>query len=262
LALVAGGGARGAGPRIEDVEGSLAHDRSFKVRVEAAIVLGRLRQSRSVPALVAALRDGHPAVRAAAAQALGRIGSLVARDALASAEQDGSPLVRRMARAALRKLDGEGADEEGGAPEEPADGPAIHARAGHKLTFEVPAMGDRSHHAGDALRSHMRDFLIDQLRPLGDVAAGKHEGTFVVDGVIKDLATRTRADQVEVSCEVQLVVSRQPGGGVFLLTSGGATVQKPKRQFKPQLKPALELQALESAVRGASEDLIQQLGQQ
>src|SRR6516164_10418297 len=45
---------------LADVEDSLAHDPSYKVRVDAALVLGRLRQPHSVPALIAALGDAHP----------------------------------------------------------------------------------------------------------------------------------------------------------------------------------------------------------
>jgi hypothetical protein len=62
-----------------------------------------------------------------------------------------------------------------------------------------------------------------------------------------------------VTCVVQLVISRQPNGGVFMLTNGQATVQKPKRQWRPQLRPSMELEALEAAVRSASEDLVTHL---
>ena len=120
-------------------------------------------------------------------------------------------------------------------------------------------MGDRSRHAGPALRSHMRDFLVDQLRPVGDPAAREHEGGFAIDGIIKDLTMGTSGPDVQVNCAVQLVVSRQPGGGVFLLTSGEATVMKPRREWKPQHRAGMELEALESAVRAASEDLVRQL---
>ena len=43
--------------QVQDVEESLAHDSSYKVRVEAALVLGRLHQVRSIPVLTDALRD-------------------------------------------------------------------------------------------------------------------------------------------------------------------------------------------------------------
>jgi HEAT repeat protein len=248
-----------AAARIEDVEDALAHDRSYKVRVDAALVLGRLHEPRSIPALIGALRDPNPAVRASAAQSLGRIGSPIAKDAVAKALVDPSPLVRHMAKEAMKQLGG----DDGETPPPPAPGaPAIRPRPGKKLSFEVKPMGDQSKRAGNALRSHMRDFMLAQLRPFGDVEPAEHQGMFAVDGVIKELATSTRGGDVEVSCAVQLVLSRQPGGGVFLLTSGEATVQRPKRQWRPQQKPGMELEALESALRSASEDLLNQISRQ
>jgi HEAT repeat protein len=253
LAAPCGAPARAAREvKIEDVEESLARDSSFKVRVEAALILGRLHQVRSVPALVGALKDPEPGVRAAAAESLGEIGSPLPREALVTALGDPEPPVRRAARTALRRL---GSDE--GAPE-PGQ-PDIRRHAGPTTSFEVKPIGDPGHHAGPVLQSHMRDFLIDQLRPFGDVEPGDRRGMYAVDGVIKSLSVETTGRDVEVSCAVQLVVSKQPAGGVFLLTSGQATVQKPKRQFRPQLRPSMEMEALEAAVRGASEDLVAKL---
>jgi len=249
-----------ATPRIEEVEEALAHDRSYKVRVDAALVLGRLRQTRSIPVLIGALRDPNPAVRASATQSLGQIGSPIARDAVANELADPAPLVRHMAKEAMKLL---GGDADADTPPATAPGsPAIRPRAGKKLSFEVKAMGDQSQHAGEALRSHMRDFMLAQLRPFGDVTPAEHEGMYAVDGVIKTLSTDTRNGDVEVSCAVQLVLSRQPGGGVFLLTSGEATVQRPRRQFKTQQKSGMEVEALEGALRSASEDLLNQISRQ
>jgi HEAT repeat protein len=250
-----------AAPPIDEVEDALAHDRSYKVRVEAAIVLGRLHQSRSVPALIGALRDPNPAVRATAVRSLGQIGSPIAKDAVGKALVDPVPLVRRMAKDAMRQLGGD--DAAGDTPPAPTPGaPAIRARAGKKLSFEIKPMGDQSKRAGNALRSHMRDFVVAQLRPYGDVEPRDNEGTYAVDGVIKELQTKTQGPDVEVTCAVQLVLSRQPGGGVFLLTSGEATVQRPKRHFKPQQASGMELEALENALRSASEDLLGQISRQ
>jgi HEAT repeats len=259
LVLVVGSRPVRAAPHIEDVEDALAHDRSYKVRVEAALVLGRLRQTRSIPALIGALRDPNPAVRASAARSLGHIGSPIARDAVAKVLVDPVPLVRRMAKEAMKQLGGEAAIPD--APVPPTL-PAIRPRPGTKLSFEIKPMGDQTKRAGPALKSHMRDFIVDQLRPFGDVSPHENEGTYAVDGVIKDLSTATHGSDVEVNCAVQLVLSRQPGGGVFLLTSGEATVQRPKRQFKPQQKPGMELEALENALRSASEDLLNQISRQ
>jgi hypothetical protein len=256
-AVIAPGAGAWAGgrPRIEDVEQSLAHDPSYRVRVGAALVLGKLGEPRSVPALLSALGDGHPAVRATAAQSLGKIVDPVSVEAvragLTRAAQDSSPLVRHMAAAALRAHDHHAGGSGGG---------GSGGRAPVALVFEVKPMGDQSHHAGQALRVHMRDVVADQLRPLGDVSGGGPRG-FTIDGVIKDLSMNSLPDTVEVVCAVQLVVSRRPTGGVFLLTTGEAVVQRPRRQFRPQYRASMEIEALESAVRGASADLVQHLAQ-
>jgi hypothetical protein len=244
-------------PRIEDVEESLSRDPSYKVRVDAAIVLGRLAQPRSVPALIGALRDPHPSVRASAAYALGRFSSPAARDAVNTALRDPAPIVRHMAHEALRHLGG--ADES--TPRERGE-PSIRRRSVPRPSFEVKPVGDPEHRAGPVLRSHMRDFLVDQLRPFGDVTPPENQGTYAVDGVIKSVSVASSGREVEVSCAVQLIVSRQPTGGVFLMTSGEATVQRPRRQWRPEHRAAMELQALEAAVRGASEDLVTQLNHQ
>jgi hypothetical protein len=237
-----------ARPRVDEIQQSLAVERSYKVRVEAALILGRLKDRRSVPSLVSALGDNHPAVRATAAQALGRIGDPVARDALVRARQDSNRFVRRMANEALRALP---------APSEVASASA--ARASRRPAFDIKPMGDRSRKATAALRGRMRDLVASHLSSVGDIAAADQQPGFVVDGAIKELSMTTGPDIVRIGCAVQLVVSRHPTGGVFLLTSGEARVEKPIHQFKPQQKEVMEIEALENAVRGASEDLVASL---
>jgi HEAT repeat protein len=259
LLALAADPARAQAPQIEDVEDSLLHDPSYKVRVDAALVLGKLHQQRSVPALAAATKDAHPAVRASAVRSLGLIAAPTARDAITLALHDPVPAVRRTAREALRSL----GDLDDTTPREAGD-PGIRRRP-PKLAIEVKPVGDPQHQAGPVLRSHMRDFLVEQLRPLGDVSAderlaGGPTTSYAVDGVIKHLVVTRGGPDVEVTCAVQLIVMRQPGNALFLLTSGEGRVQKPRRQFRPQLQASMELEAVEVAVRGASEDLISQLG--
>jgi hypothetical protein len=248
--------ADGPPPSIDDVEQSLANDPSYKVRVDAAIVLGKLAKPRSLPALVGALKDPHPSVRASAAYALGRYSSPLAREAVSAALRDPVGIVRQMARDSLHRM---ATADESAANER---GAAIHRRSVPRPSFEVKAVGDPEHRAGPALRSHMRDFIIDQLRPFGDVDPLENQGTYAVDGVIKSLSVSTAGHEVEVSCAVQLVVSRQPSGGVFLMSNGEATVQRPRHQWRPDNRAGMELQAVEAAVRGASEDLLAHLSRQ
>ncbi len=240
-------------PQIQDVEDSLVHDPSYKVRVDAALILGKLHQQHSLPALIVAAKDPHPAVRATAVRSLGLIGDPAGRDAVLAALHDPVPTVRHMARDALRGLGDDAVAREAGAP-------SIRRRPA-RMSIEVRPVGDPRNQAGPAIRSHMRDFLVEQLRPLGDVSADEGQPTtYAIGGVIKSLAVARGGPDVEVICAVQLIVMRQPGNALFLMTSGEARVQKPKRHWRPQLQASMEMEAVEGAVRGASEDLIAQLG--
>ncbi len=73
----------------------LAQSPDFRVRVSAALVLGRARPPGALAALEQALSDAHPAVRIAAAAALGVLGDANAIDAVARAlASEPSPGVR------------------------------------------------------------------------------------------------------------------------------------------------------------------------
>jgi len=246
--------ARAQAAQIEDVEESLVRDPSYKVRVSSALILGKLHQERSLPALIAGARDEHPAVRAASVRALGLVAAPAGRETVLAALRDPVPTVRHMAREALRSLGG--ADES--TPAAPGE-PSIRRRQGRQLSFEVRPVGDPRNQADPVLRSHMRDFLMQQLRPLGNVEPGEGQATYAIGGVIKHLTVARGGPDVEVICAVQLVVMRQPGNALFLMTSGEGRVQTPRRQFRPQLQASMELRAAEVAVRGASQDLISQL---
>ena len=58
--------ARAAQPqvKVEELEKALIEDANYKVRVQAALVLGRLGDHSAVPSLVKALSDGNKTVRA------------------------------------------------------------------------------------------------------------------------------------------------------------------------------------------------------
>jgi hypothetical protein len=207
------------------------------------------------PALADQIAAGEVVERPASVRALGLTGGPGARDAVLVALHDATPGVRHMARDALRSLGG--IDES--TPAAPG-APSIRRRPGRQLSFEIRPVGDPRNQADPLLRSHMRDFLVQQLRPIGDVAPPDGQATYAIGGVIKNLTVARGGPDVEVICAVQLVVMRQPGNALFLMTSGEARVQKPKRMFRPQQQASMEMEAVEGAVRGASEDLISQLG--
>lgn len=213
---------------------ALTADRSEKVRVQAALVLGRAGESRGAPFLIRALADRSPTVRAMAAQSLGYVGDEQARPPLEVAARDPHPLVKRHAAAALRTLS-------------------------DRLTpspVAVKAMGDKTRKASGELRDRMRRFVTAELRGFGKGGAGA--AGYTVDGAIKTLSMSGRSDMVEVKCSVELVLSTG-GRAIVMMSSGEAIVQRQRRQFRPVMRSSMELEALQHAVKGASDELRQHL---
>lgn len=226
--------ARGRGTNAQDpfalATTAVVSDHSEKVRVQAALVLGRAGDERAVPVLTRALADRSPLVRAMAAKALGHLAGPEARPSLEVAARDPSPMVRRHAVAALETLAERGA----GSP------------------ILVQSMGDRTHRASPQLREQMRTFVTAELRGAGKWGAGG----YAVDGVIKTLSRSERPDLVEVKCAVELVLSTS-SRSIVMMSSGEAIVQRQRNQFRPAMQPSMEVEALQHAVRGACDELRQ-----
>lgn len=210
---------------------ALIGDRSEKVRVQAALVLGRKREARATSFLVRALTDDPSAtVRAMAAKALGDIGNSDARAALEAATGDASPWVRRHAAAALELL----------------------SERSQVAAIAVKPMGDQTHKASFELRERMRGFVATELRGFKKRPANE----YTVDGAIKTLSTTSHADLIEVKCGVELILSTGRNS-IVMMSSGEAIVQRQRRQFRPAMQTSMELEALQHAVKGASEGLRQ-----
>jgi hypothetical protein len=210
---------------------ALQRDRSEKVRIQAALVLGRTGDPRAVPFLIKALGDRSPGVRAVAAKALGASGNDTARPALETAARDPHPLVRKHAGAALETL----------------------KRSTATGTIEVMPMGDRTNRASIRLRERMREIVADEVAEFGK----RIRGGYVIDGVIKNLTLTKRPHVVEVNCAVELVISTR--AGIVLMSGGEAAVQKDRRVLRSKavatITANMEMQALENAVIGAYEEL-------
>ncbi len=80
------------------------------VRLQAVIALGRIKHKRSLPGLMAMLRDGAPEVRYQALLAIGRFGDPKAVKAVSVLLMDDDPMVKRGAIAALEQLGQHGAE--------------------------------------------------------------------------------------------------------------------------------------------------------
>ena len=224
---------------------TLAEAQSYKVRAQAALVLGRLGEPRATPHLLRALDDPSPPVRAVAARALGMIGDQAARKRLEAATRDRDPFVRRAATAALGAL-AEQAAAAAGAHAAP------HPGAG---TIQVKPMGDKTHRASVRLREEMRRFVASEV----DDFRGRAAHGFAIDGAIRLLDLSTKGPLVSVTCGVELILSAGSGGAIIVMSTGEATVERRRTRFQAGMESDMEQEALAHAVRGAAEELRQHL---
>ena len=105
--LFAGAVAKAAGPdvKVEDLCRAVTDDSNYKVRVQAALVLGKLGDGRAVQPLIKALADQNKTVRGIAASALGQLGDSSAVDPLRDLlKHESDPFVKGQAEKALASL--------------------------------------------------------------------------------------------------------------------------------------------------------------
>ena len=232
----------------------LGDSRSFKVRVQAITVLSRLRDSRIAPALGrSAISDRHNYVRLYALRTLAKYtrddpADERTRSVLHRAQRDRRSEIRREAARLLADL----ATRASAARAQAATAPG-------PLVVAVGAISDQTGRARSQLRLVMRNALIGNLRGVRQVSvvnslAIDSRPTYVVDGSIARLTHGTSGTDVETNCAVQLVISRPPRG-IVRVVSGEASVLRPRTQFRPLMRDAMESEALEHAVASAHENV-------
>jgi hypothetical protein len=233
LALMTVAGARdalaaGRGPsHVKEVCRTLADDANFKVRVQAALVLGKLGDPAGGPCLQGALSDQNRAVRAMAAQALGQLGDPGNLEVLRGlAKRDADPFVRTQADKAIAMLSSH-----------PQAGSGVGVGGGGRpkifLNFG-PFTGGVKAAAGEAVRI-VHDTLEAELGKLSIVTltaipGGRPGPAFWIDGNVNRLDDVAAGSLTEISCGVKVMVATWPSKKIISWTSAEASVQAGSRQ--------------------------------
>src|SRR5450755_709073 len=109
LLLLVGRVQAAPGVKVEDLCKAVVEDPNYKVRVQAALVLGKLGDPTAVPSLIKALADQNSTVRGIAASALGQLGDGSASEPLRDlVKRENEGFVRSQAQKALATLSGGG----------------------------------------------------------------------------------------------------------------------------------------------------------
>ena len=250
----------------------LTESADFRVRVQAALRLGRTGGAASRADLEAGLRDAHPAVRVACAVALGQMGDAAAAPALQQAMRTESfPSAKTSMKEAHEKL-----RANAGARAESRVGFAAAAavadpRAGVEKAQYVVQLGTMRNNTGQRadLESAMRSaarvkagsiknaVILDS--PDAAILRRAHDRkipVLLVDGNLSRLSQTTGKDGgLIVSAQVDLSIIRVPGQTLKGTVSGKASASDDARNTN---KGITELQ--NRAVNGAIESAMSSVG--
>ena len=213
--------------KIDDLTRALMQDPSYKVRVQAALVLGKLNDRRAVPALMQALKDENESVRGVAATSLGRIGDRSAANALLQATNDSSEFVRSQAHKALELLSGGG----------PGPNVTVAPRAGAKFYLAVGFQGGGK--GGPQYNQIVRDALTRELQklpqvtlsvgggpsPSAQILSSQHLRGYYVDGNIMRLSSSNQGGMAQVDCDLKAFVATYPDKSIKMMATEGASLQ-------------------------------------
>lgn len=244
LTLIAVPDAQAVGRR-STLESTLKTDRSRQERRRAAVELGELGDTDAVPALIVALFADHDeSVRGACAEALAALAERSALPALRAAAKDESALVRRLAMAAVKRLS-----------------PSASSGGGKRVTVVVGRSASKAKSGTlPDIPKVLRDAVIKEMRASSELdliedlesAGGTASGFTVDSSVIKLSRLTTPAGELEVSCDVSMIIAALPGRNVVSMVTGGASVIGPRG---PSTKPtrafieSLETEAVQQAVK-------------
>jgi hypothetical protein len=245
--LLLGGARARAGVSVEDLCRAVVEDPSYKVKVSAALTLGRVGGSAAVPALVKALADPNNSVRGIAAQSLGKIGDSSAADPLRDLlRRETDAFVRQQAQTALASLSAGGGGNK-------------HAKI--YLAFGPFTGGVKS--AGPEASKIIADALARELGKLPSVtlslsATDQHNFAktgmlgFFIDGNITRLDDVVGGGASETNCDVKVMVARWPTKSIISWTNAGASLQSGSR---PRDKESARKDCLEASAGQLADDL-------
>jgi len=241
----------------------------FRVRVSAALFLGKTKPADARFVLERALDDSHPAVRAAAAAALAQVGDDGAIGQLQkhlAAESSGA--VKSQLKASIESLSGKSA---------PA---AVIATIGNaRYVVQLGNMKNATNVRGESLGGVMRSaararaatlkgaFLVETAdASLVKQAGDRKIPVLMLDGTITRLAQGSSNGNVMFQAQVEFAVRKVPQQTLQGTFSGAATTVDSAQVLSNQGRVA-ELQdravdgAVESAMRGADRGLAQAAAQ-
>jgi hypothetical protein len=235
-----------AAPSLRELSEKLRTAEDFRIRVTAALELGRLQDPNAIDPLVDALRDQNASVRAAAAAALEQIGDPSALPALKQHRLDRSDAVRRAVRSAIITL------------EQPTGSRPT------KVLVQIGTMKNQTNVKGSSIEAELEEESrkkLDELPGIEVLSAKpdqqqdskkKKLPVVMVSGHIQKLKAVRDGQEIVYSASVEYILHTMPGQSIAAKVSGNATASLTEEEAKDKQRSAeLRRQVLEAAIASA-----------
>ena len=240
-----------ATPGLDELVDQLKNASDFRVRVSAALQLGKSLTGDAAAPLEAALDDSNASVRAAAAAALKNLGDQAALDALKAHRADKSEAVRAQVKAAIKSLE----DEQitGPKPKVLIKLGIMKNESGVKSKKIESELADSSRRKLSALPG-VRVLAADGSGPGTDTNPGKPSSVpmVMVTGNISELKAEREGRSITYSASVEYVLHTMPEQAIAAKVSGRATATATPREAQDSAALAeIRRSVLEAAIASA-----------
>jgi hypothetical protein len=230
-------------PGLEELIDQLRVGKDFRVRVQAALQLGKSMSSDAFGPLVVALDDENASVRAAAVAALESLGDLRAIPPLKEHRLDRNEAVRKQIKASLAELEAQAL-----------------ATPKPKVLVKLGIMKNGTNVKSKRIESDLAHASRQKLNELpgvkvlveGDDGAGKKTPVVMVTGSVEQLRASREGTAIVYTAKVEYILHSMPEQSIAAKVSGSASAQASEQEANDQVKSAqLRKEVLEAAIASA-----------
>jgi hypothetical protein len=242
-------GSASATPSIDDLVERLTGGEDFRVRVQAALELGKSKDRRAREPLERALDDGNAAVRAASAAALKALGDPRALPALKQKRLDKSVAVRSQVEATIAAL-----NEASGSAE--TYSPKVLVMLGavrNGTTIKSKTLdGTLERTSREKLSALPEVEVLASADDMEKTAQKKKLPVVMLTGKLRRFKASREGTEVVYTASIEYIVHRMPGQTIAGTVSGSASARATTEEASDRKKSAeLQRAVLEAAIGSA-----------
>jgi hypothetical protein len=232
-----------AKPGLEELLEQLRDGRDFRVRVQAALQLGKTMDPAALRPLVAALDDENASVRAAAVAALESLGDLRAVTPLKEHRLDRSDAVRKQIKSSLAELEAQGLE---------TPKPKVLVKLGIMKNGSGVKSKRIESDLAQASRQKLGELPGVKVLGEGDDGAGRKTPVVMVTGSVEQLKASREGSAIVYTAKVEYVLHTMPDQSIAAKVSGSASAQASEQEVQDHEKSAqLRKDVLEAAIASA-----------